>query len=156
MAQTHDYTFDEAFDENANQYSIYERTTKDYIPAVLSGYNVTVFAYGATGSDAGIIPNAVKDLFTLISMNESSTGLKYQVIVSYYEVYNEQVYDLLETTSKPLSIREDTDKGLIVIAGITEQVVTNYESVISILLSGNKNRKTEATMANQLVLNVHQ
>ncbi len=102
-------------------------------------YNVTVFAYGATGSgkthtmmgntrydgasnngEAGIIPNALIDIFKLISTKRSGSahGESWLVTVSFMEVYNEQVYDLLESTGKVLSLREDQDKGVVYVAGI--------------------------------------
>ena len=79
-----EYAFDAVFDENALQKEVYNKTTKPYLTNLLVGLNVTVFAYGATGAgkthtmmgnfraddevagktEAGIIPNALVDLFT--------------------------------------------------------------------------------------------
>jgi len=50
MKSLNEYAFDAAFDEGATQLEIYENTTKPFISSVLNGYNVTVFAYGATGA----------------------------------------------------------------------------------------------------------
>jgi hypothetical protein len=47
--QLNDYCFDVAFDDNSTQSEVYEKTTKKFIPNVVNGLNVTVFAYGATG-----------------------------------------------------------------------------------------------------------
>jgi kinesin family protein 18/19 len=169
QASVNDYAFDVAFDENASQLEVYERTAKPFIKNAIAGENVTVFAYGATGAgkthtmlgntradesavnvDAGIIPNAVKDLFFLIdsTKNQLQCGEAWEVTVSFIEVYNEQVYDLLEPTRKILSVREDQERGIVVVAGVTENIVTDYIQVIDLLQQGNRNRKTEATLAN--------
>ena len=50
QGSVNEYCFDSAFDSNSNQYEVYEQTTKPFIGSVIDGYNVTVFAYGATGS----------------------------------------------------------------------------------------------------------
>lgn len=107
--------------------------------------------------EAGIIPNALSDVFSLISRRKesSSFGETWNVFVSYMEVYNEQVYDLLESTGKTLSVREDQERGVVVVAGLTEQKVECSDSVLSLLQHGNRNRKTEATMANQVSSRSH-
>lgn len=171
-----DYGFDVAFDTDATQLEVYEKTAKKFIPNVISGLNVTVFAYGATGAgkthtmlgntradeaanhaDAGIIPNAVFDLFSQINEKNANLlyGEEYSIIISFIEVYNEQVYDLLDQTGKILSLREDQDKGVVVVAGVTEKNVTNYDEVMNLLSHGNKNRKTESTMANDVSSRSH-
>ena len=155
---------------------MYEKTTKPYLKNLIDGFNVTVFAYGATGagkthtmmgnarcdhssanSDAGIIPNALIDVFSLLASQKRKCafGEEYSVQVSFIEVYNEQVYDLLEPTGRVLSLREDQERGVVVVAGVTERNVENPESVLELLLAGNKNRKTEATMANQVSSRSH-
>eukprot|EP01039_Chlorochromonas_danica_P003878 gene3878-4236_t len=164
-----EYAFDEVFDDSADQLEVYQRTAQPYISKVLEGYNVTVFAYGATGAgkthtmlgntradsaathgDAGIIPKAVKDVFVSLKKKskQCTIGESYQLYLSFLEVYNEQVYDLLDSSSRVLSVREDKEKGIVAAAGLTEQPVTTYEQVIDCIIQGNKRRKTEATMAN--------
>ncbi len=172
-----EYQFDCAFDEEATQYDVYEKTAKLFIPNVLSGFNVTVFAYGATGAgkthtmlgntradeaasnaEAGIIPNSVTDLFNQIE-KKKSTGLEigeeWNVFVTFIEVYNEQVYDLLETSGKILYVREDQKEGIVAVAGVTERKVAAISDVMELLSEGNKNRKTESTMANQVSSRSH-
>ena len=155
---------------------MYEQTAKKFIPNVIEGYNVTVFAYGATGAgkthtmmgnsrhddasenaEAGIIPNALLDIFSLIKTRKKASvcGESWSVCVSFMEVYNEQVYDLLEATGKVLSVREDQERGVVVVAGLTEHKVDCAESVLALLHHGNSNRKTEATMANQVSSRSH-
>ena len=57
-----EYCFDAAFDSHCTQIEIYEKTAKKFIPNLIDGYNVTVFAYGATGKKYLFI------LFTLTSL----------------------------------------------------------------------------------------
>eukprot|EP01040_Poterioochromonas_malhamensis_P002359 gene2359-2506_t len=184
-----EYEYDVVFDEKATQQEIYEKTAKSYIPKLIGGQNVTVFAYGATGAGKthtmlgdtrieevnlsskssiaghnGIIPNAVKDVFRLISakisrnLSNQSKALaneQYAVFVTFLEVYNEQVYDLLEPSGKVLAVREDQEKGIVIVAGVTEQPVGTYPEVIDLIIQGNKQRKTESTMANALSSRSH-
>lgn len=176
QAIINEYAFDACFDESSTQVEVYEQTAKPFLPNLLKGLNVTVFCYGATGSgkthtmlgntrqdgatsscEAGIIPNAVFDLFQLISVASSkkSFGEKWILNMTYIEVYNEQVYDLLDSSGRTLSLREDSEKGQVTIAGATEQSVNSYQEVIDFLIAGNKNRRTEATNANSVSSRSH-
>lgn len=174
-----EYAFDCVFGETATQEEVYQNTAKKFIPNFVSGKNVTVFAYGATGagkthtmlgnsradtsakdSGPGIIPCAVKDIFELIEhrkryQSDSNISEKWAVSLGYIEVYNEQVYDLLGGSGKVLAVREDQDKGIVVVAGMQEQAVLNYDEVTEYMLQGNRNRKTEATMANAVSSRSH-
>eukprot|EP01032_Pedospumella_encystans_P008900 gene8900-10518_t len=181
MAMLNEYAFDAVFDEDSTQEEVYESTAKKFIPNVINGKNVTVFAYGATGagkthtmlgnsradssaagSGLGIIPSAVKDMFSQISRKyanadeHSNIQDKWTVTLSYIEVYNEQVYDLLGSTAgKVLPVREDQTRDIVVVAGMTEQVVASYDEVMIFMAQGNRNRKTEATMANAVSSRSH-
>lgn len=175
-----EYGYDVVFDESSTQHAVFEKTAKPYVSRLLDGQNVTVFAYGATGAgkthtmlgntrqdeaasraEAGIIPNSVQELFVMIqkrSKNKSAAtraGESYQVYLSFLEVYNEQVFDLLDSSGKVLSVREDQERGIVVVAGITEQHVHSYDQVIDFILQGNKRRKTEATLANAVSSRSH-
>lgn len=171
----HEYGFDAAFPEEATQYEVYEKTAKQFLQYAIDGINVTVFAYGATGAgkthtlmgnarcddaaahaEAGIIPNSICDLFDRIEKKRkhAKVGEKWTLIMNYIEVYNEQVYDLLNLTNgrggngKSLSVREDKEKGIVICAGVTDMVVNSADEVLELLHIGNKGRATEATMAN--------
>ncbi|CAM9281324.1 unnamed protein product, partial [Ectocarpus fasciculatus] len=171
-----EYAFDAAFDEHSSQQQVYDATAKPFMKKLVEGFNVTVFAYGATGAgkthtmmgntrydessvnaDAGIIPNALQDVFHLIGQEKEKNdiGVKWSVGVTFIEVYNEQVYDLLQPMGKCLPLREDKVKGVVEIAGVAEKTVSNPNEVLSLLQQGNKHRKTEATMANQVSSRSH-
>ena len=175
-ASCNEYAFDSAFGPDSSQQDIYNATAKPFIPNLLKGLHVTVFAYGATGAgkthtmlgnsrvddasmhtaEAGIIPQAVHDLFSQIESKQKAQerGESWTVSSTFVEIYNEQVYDLL-TPGKPLSLREDTDRGVVVCAGVKESQTRSAADVMSVLAIGNKNRKTEATMANAVSSRSH-
>jgi len=179
------YGYDSVFDEKASQRDVYLQTTAKSVDDLMTkGLNLTVFAYGATSAgkthtmfgntrqdgahataDAGLIPNAVADVFAHIAKRSEGNEV-WDVMVSFVEVYNESILDLLnpDTSSssssssssggssgnnKGLSLREDQEKGIVVIAGVTEQRVSTVEAVMDLLVYGNQNRKTESTNANQ-------
>nr|XP_056722599.1 kinesin-like protein KIF19 [Euleptes europaea] len=151
------FIFDMVFDPAASQKEVYVRTTKNLIEGVISGYNATVFAYGPTGAgktytmlgldaEPGIYVRTLHDLFSAI---EATSGdVAYSVSMSYLEIYNEVIRDLLNPSSGFLELREDS-KGSIQIAGITEVSTTNAQEIMELLTKGNKERTQEPTAANR-------
>ncbi|XP_056595539.1 kinesin-like protein KIF19 [Triplophysa dalaica] len=151
------YMFDVAFDHTATQEDVYMATTKNLIDAVISGYNATVFAYGPTGagktytmlgldSEPGIYIRTLNDLFK--SIEDTTEDMDCSVYMSYIEIYNEMIRDLLNPCSGYLELREDA-KGEIRIAGITEFSTCNAKEIMSLLTKGNKQRTQESTAANK-------
>ncbi|XP_071394416.1 kinesin-like protein KIF19 isoform X4 [Centroberyx affinis] len=151
------YMFDVAFDYSANQEEVYRATTKGLIEGLISGYNATVFAYGPTGcgktytmlgtdKEPGIYVRTLNDLFRAIE--ETSDDMQYSVSMSYLEIYNEMIRDLLNPSSGFLDLREDS-KGVIQVAGITEVSTINAREIMELLMKGNKQRTQEPTAANQ-------
>ncbi|ODQ49292.1 hypothetical protein PICMEDRAFT_14762 [Pichia membranifaciens NRRL Y-2026] len=153
----HKFIFDKLFDETSTQNDIYENTTKPSIEAVLDGYNSTVFAYGATGcgktytisgtrDNPGIIFLAVQELFSKI---EDQTEKEIEVQVSYLEIYNETIRDLLniETSPRKLTLLENENKEIIV-SNLTKVDASNVEEVMDVIVRGNFNRAVSATEAN--------
>ncbi|XP_017289214.1 kinesin-like protein KIF19 isoform X1 [Kryptolebias marmoratus] len=151
------YMFDVAFDFSASQEEVYRATTKGLIEGLISGYNATVFAYGPTGcgktytmlgtdKEPGIYVRTLNDLFRAIE--ETSDDMLYSVSMSYLEIYNEMIRDLLNPSSGFLDLREDS-KGVIQVAGITEVSTINAQEIMELLMKGNKQRTQEPTAANQ-------
>ncbi|KAM6898429.1 kinesin-like protein KIF19 [Lycodopsis pacificus] len=151
------YMFDVTFDYSANQEEVYRATTKGLIEGLISGYNATVFAYGPTGcgktytmlgtdKEPGIYVRTLNDLFRAIE--ETSDDMMYSVSMSYLEIYNEMIRDLLNPSSGFLDLREDS-KGVIQVAGITEVSTINAQEIMELLMRGNKQRTQEPTAANQ-------
>uniref|UniRef100_A0A9J8BYD0 Kinesin-like protein KIF19 n=3 Tax=Cyprinus carpio TaxID=7962 RepID=A0A9J8BYD0_CYPCA len=151
------YMFDVVFDYTATQEDVYVATTKNLIDGVIAGYNATVFAYGPTGagktytmlgldSEPGIYIQTLNDLFRAIE--DSTEDLDCSVYMSYIEIYNEIIRDLLNPSSGYLELREDA-KGEIRIAGITEFSTCNAKEIMALLTKGNKQRTQESTAANK-------
>uniref|UniRef100_A0A4W3K438 Kinesin-like protein n=1 Tax=Callorhinchus milii TaxID=7868 RepID=A0A4W3K438_CALMI len=151
------YMFDVALDYEATQEDVYRATTKGLIEGIISGYNATVFAYGPTGAgktytmlgtdyEPGIYVRTLNDLFK--SIEETSDDMEYTVSMSYLEIYNEMIRDLLNPVSGFLDLREDS-KGSIQVAGITEVSTINAKEIMQLLVKGNKQRTQEPTAANK-------
>ncbi|KAL3877693.1 hypothetical protein ACJMK2_035359 [Sinanodonta woodiana] len=150
------FVFDQTFDGNATQEKVYDATTKFLIENVVTGYNATVFAYGATGAgktytmlgtdnEPGIMARALNDLFLQM---EKSDDMAYKVTMSYLEIYNEMIRDLLNPGSGILDLREDS-KGGVQVAGLVELKARSTEEVMRLLMQGNKERTQEPTAANK-------
>lgn len=151
------FAFDRVFDEQSSQVEVYENTTKFLLPGVLNGYNATVFANGATGSGKtytmignerggpGVLVLTVQELFSLLE--KSKNEKQFKITVSYLEIYNEQIRDLLVDNSHPLELREDKEKGAI-IAGLSTYNPTSVHEVLDYLKKGNKRRVQYETAVN--------
>ncbi|KZV21715.1 hypothetical protein F511_02873 [Dorcoceras hygrometricum] len=149
------FTFDASFPESTNQQEVYCTTTEELVEAVLQGRNGSVFCYGATGAgktytmlgtveNPGVMVLAIKDLFNKI--RQRSFDGHHEVNLSYLEVYNETVRDLL-SPGRPLVLRED--KQGILAAGLTQYRAFSTDEVMALLQQGNLNRTTEPTRANE-------
>nr|XP_013817066.1 PREDICTED: kinesin-like protein KIF19 [Apteryx mantelli mantelli] len=151
------FVFDMVFDHTATQEEVYVSTTKSLIKGVISGYNATIFAYGPTGAgktytmlgtdgEPGIYIRTLDDLFR--TLEATTENMDYTVSMSYVEIYNEVIRDLLNPSSGFLDLREDS-RGSIQIAGITEVSTTNAQEIMQLLTKGNKQRTQEPTAANK-------
>ncbi|KAF9626061.1 hypothetical protein IFM89_030729 [Coptis chinensis] len=149
------FTFDASFPDSTSQQEVYSTTTADLVEGVLQGKNGSVFCYGATGAgktytmlgtmeNPGVMVLAMKDLFAKIR-HRSCDG-NHVVHLSYLEVYNETVRDLL-SPGRPLVLRED--KQGIVASGLTQYRAYSTDEVMALLQRGNQNRTTEPTRVNE-------
>ena len=159
------------------QEDVYLHVGKLMLEHAFSGFNTCIFAYGQTGSgktytmmgdsrshaaaDRGIIPRACSDLFDLIDKNytkvsdapdttdnESGPIFSYEVTCSYYEIYNERVYDLLEPKQENLRVREHPSLGPYV-ENLSVAPACVYDEVQALLVSGNRYRHTNSTKLNE-------
>ncbi|XP_047128856.1 kinesin-like protein KIF11-B isoform X1 [Hydra vulgaris] len=165
------FSFDKVFGPKSKQIDIYQSMVCPVIDEVLQGYNCTIFAYGQTGTGktftmegdrldseefswqddplAGIIPRAMHQLFELLNIMEECA--EFSVRVSFLEIYNEELFDLLGTSldSQKLRLFEDTTKkGSVVIQGLEEVIVHSRNEVYHILERGAARRQTAATLLN--------
>ncbi|KAJ5095768.1 hypothetical protein NUU61_005124 [Penicillium alfredii] len=152
------FAFDRIFDQNASQGELYESTTRSLLDNVLEGYNATVFAYGATGcgkthtitgtaQQPGIIFLTMQELFERIEerKDEKSTELS----LSYLEIYNETIRDLLVPggTKGGLMLREDSNQSVSV-SGLSSHHPQNVQEVMDMIVRGNECRTMSPTEAN--------
>jgi len=151
------FAFHHAMDGKNSNEDVYNNTAKPVIDGVLDGINATIFAYGATGTgktytmignteNPGITVLVLRDLFELMKTNSGEND--YRVCMSYLEIYNETIRDLLEPDGKDLDLREDPVRGLCLV-GISEVNPRDTGEVMELLQRGNKYRTTESTDANQ-------
>ncbi|XP_009582840.1 PREDICTED: kinesin-like protein KIF18B, partial [Fulmarus glacialis] len=149
------FVFDRVFGEGATQEEVLQHTTCEVLDSVLNGYNCSVFAYGATGAgktytmlgsekSPGIMYLTMMELYKRIEARKEEKSC--EVLVSYQEVYNEQIHDLLEPKG-PLAIREDPEKG-VVVQGLSFHQPASAEQLLEMLANGNKNRTQHPTDAN--------
>ncbi|KAF7278653.1 hypothetical protein GWI33_008103 [Rhynchophorus ferrugineus] len=128
------YTFDVVFGEHSTQEDVYEVTTRNLVKDVLNGFNGTVFAYGPTGAgkthtmvgdpyEPGIMIRALNDIFEAVR----DKGDEYSVTMSYLELYNENIRDLLNPSSGYLELREDSRGRNIQVAGLSEISTTSTD-----------------------------
>ncbi|KAK6099468.1 tubulin-dependent ATPase kip3 [Batrachochytrium dendrobatidis] len=157
------YSFDRVLDEQTSQQQLFEVSSKPLIDYVLDGYNATVFAYGATGcgkthtitgsqSDPGIIPKTVQELFSRLKTLESDMNYTTDASISYLEVYNETIKDLL-SPGPPLDLREDNSR--VIVAGLSEHTPATINQVMDLLLRGNEHRTKAPTLANAVSSRSH-
>ncbi|XP_064614388.1 kinesin-like protein KIF11-A [Liolophura sinensis] len=166
---TKTFSFDHVFAAHTPQIEVYKGIVTPIIEEVLMGYNCTIFAYGQTGTgktftmegerteDAtisweedplcGIIPRAMHNIFERLQASE----VEYSVRVSFLELYNEELFDLLGSGNDTLRLKiyeDGTKKGSVVIQGLEEIVVNNKNDVYQILERGSAKRQTAATLMN--------
>lgn len=163
------FSFDRVFGPSSKQIDVYNAVVHPLLDEVLAGYNCTVFAYGQTGTgktftmegysndpglqwqsdtSAGIIPRALSHLFDEIRTIDAQ---EYSVRVSFLELYNEELFDLLSPNDDASKIRlyEDASKkGAVIIHGLEEVTVHNKSEVYKILERGSEKRQTAATLMN--------
>ncbi|KAL8129765.1 hypothetical protein V2J09_018920 [Rumex salicifolius] len=167
------FTFDKVFGPKSQQRSIYDQAISPIVSEVLDGFNCTVFAYGQTGTgktytmeggmrskngdlpiEAGVIPRAIRQIFDTLE----AQGADYSIKVTFLELYNEEISDLLaaednsrfpdEKQKKSVSLMED-GKGCVVVRGLEEEVVYSANDIYNLLERGAAKRRTADTLLNK-------
>ncbi|ONK60319.1 uncharacterized protein A4U43_C08F16960 [Asparagus officinalis] len=149
------FAFDHVFDQTTGNAEVYDRLSKPIIQAAVGGFNGTAFAYGQTSSgktftmngsedDPGIIHLAVRDIF---HSAERIVDREFLIRVSYMEIYNEEINDLLSLGNQKLPIHESLDRGIYV-AGLREEIVNSAEQVLELIKLGEANRHFGETNMN--------
>ncbi|KAI8811695.1 P-loop containing nucleoside triphosphate hydrolase protein [Cladochytrium replicatum] len=123
----------------------------------MEGINGTVFAYGQTASgktytmmgveeQPGVIPQAVEDVFNYI--REEAGDREFLLRVSYLEIYNETIRDLLSPEIVDVRIHEDRKRGVYV-SPLKEEIVTTPKQVMKVIQRGEQNRHFGSTDYNE-------
>ncbi len=153
------FQFDQVYGPAVETQEIYDKLCRHLVSSGMEGINGTMFAYGQTSSgktytmkgtenELGIIPLAVNHLFHYIATAEKAKSREYLLTVSYLEIYNESMMDLLRPKSRTLSIKEDRTQGVFV-DGLHEQVVCSVAEVLQSLYEGEQNRHFAETLMNK-------
>ena len=170
------FHFDRVYGPEADQLRVFHASVTPLVRRFLDGYNTTIFAYGQTSSgksysmgtsDAtehicmdeefvhfndhvGILPRAARQIFQALHENSGLDQDECAVSVSFLELYNEDLIDLLsdrDNERNTVQIRE-TRTGDIVCMGLQQRTVTSAYEVVSLLQQGMKMRKTHETDMN--------
>uniref|UniRef100_A0A8C3XBC4 Kinesin-like protein KIF24 n=1 Tax=Cyanoderma ruficeps TaxID=181631 RepID=A0A8C3XBC4_9PASS len=151
----HVFYFDEVFEETCTNQDVYMKTAYPLIQHIFNGGNATCFAYGQTGAgktytmignprNPGLYALAAEDIFRHLEASSSRKDLT--VLISFYEIYCGQLYDLLNER-KRLHARED-GKHVVQIVGLREVQVDSVDQLLEVILKGGKERSTGATGVN--------
>ncbi|XP_061765433.1 kinesin-like protein KIF22 [Nerophis ophidion] len=157
-SETVKYRFDVFHGEQTTQQEVFLSSVKPILPHILRGQNASVFAYGPTGAgkthtmlgsseEPGMIPHAVQEVLNLVNGRDDE-GWDYSIGMSYLEIYNEKVLDLLSPSSQDLPIREDKDKNIL-IPGLTHTTITSFWDFDRQFVQASLNRTTASTKLNE-------
>ncbi|XP_020211244.1 kinesin-like protein KIN-7K, chloroplastic isoform X2 [Cajanus cajan] len=155
------YAYDRVFGPTTTTRQVYDVAAQHVVSGAMEGINGTVFAYGVTSSgkthtmhgdqrSPGIIPLAVKDAFSII---QETPNREFLLRVSYLEIYNEVVNDLLNPAGQNLRIREDAQGTYV--EGIKEEVVLSPAHALSLIAAGEEHRHVGSTNFNLLSSRSH-
>ncbi|CCF33569.1 kinesin motor domain-containing protein [Colletotrichum higginsianum] len=159
-----DYVYDNVFTTHDDNSRVYDCIAKRLVRRVMEGYHGTVFAYGMTGtgktfsmqgtaSSPGVIPLAITDIFSYIRETPSREFL---LRVSYLEIYNEKIHDLLSmSTGNPagaggqeeIKLREDSKRGVYA-SPLKEEIVQSPTQLLRVIARGDQARRTASTQFN--------
>ncbi|CAK9169081.1 unnamed protein product [Ilex paraguariensis] len=168
------FMFDKVFGPTSQQKDLYDQVVSPIITEALEGYTCTIFAYGQTGTgktytmegegrkekngefhkDAGVIPRAVQQIFDILVAQNAEYSMK----VTFLELYNEEITDLLapddnskfcdDKSKKPIALMDD-GKGTVFVRGLEEEIVCTADEIYKILEKGSAKKHTAETLLNK-------
>ncbi|EEA25861.1 Kinesin-like protein kip2 [Talaromyces marneffei ATCC 18224] len=164
--ESYDYLYDNVFTAHDNNSKVYDSSAKRLVRRVMEGYHGTVFAYGMTGtgktfsmqgtaSSPGVIPLAITDIFSYI---RETPHREFLLRVSYLEIYNEKIHDLLSASSagatgpnappqEEIKLREDSKRGVYA-TPLKEEIVQSPTQLLRVIARGDHARRTGSTQFN--------
>lgn len=155
------FLFDRVFNDESQE-TVFNYTAKTIVSSTVDGYNSTIFSYGPTGtgksytmfgspSQSGIIPRACTSLFSLLDKKENIS--RYEVKLSFVEIYCEQIRDLLGYGPTNLKLREQGNS--IYIENVSERTVCSAKDVLSVIAEHSLHRITASTALNDVSSRSH-
>ena len=159
----HTFSFDRAYPPNTSQLELYSTAARPVVLNTLEGYNGSIITFGQTAAGKtytieggpssetrGIIPRVAEEIFSYIEESSNSAS-RFLVRVSFLQIYNEQLQDLLRPPKQgqpkqPLKIRE-LPTGVYV-QGLSETVAKTPQEIIGLMHRGAQNRVTAKTELN--------
>ncbi|KAL8944814.1 MAG: hypothetical protein Q9216_000236 [Gyalolechia sp. 2 TL-2023] len=163
--EVYSFQFSSVYGQNSTQQTIFDNEISPTIKHLFNGFDVTIFAYGVTGtgktftmrggkslSDRGIIPRLLSSTYRRCrKIEKDSAGTTaVGITLSYYEIYNDKVFDLLEAPEKrtPTGLHLRDNGGKTVVVGLTERSCESLKEFEKIYDQANVNRSTSATKLN--------
>lgn len=156
---------DNVFAAHDQNNKVYDSSAKRLVRRVMEGYHGTVFAYGMTGTgktfsmqgtatSPGVIPLAITDIFSFI---RETPQREFLLRVSYLEIYNEKIHDLLSapvvqtngmpTVQEEIKLREDSKRGVYA-SPLKEEIVQSPTQLLRVIARGDSNRRVAGTQFN--------
>ncbi|KAF2415537.1 kinesin-domain-containing protein [Tothia fuscella] len=164
-AELYSFQFNSVYEQETTQQELFDNEVSPTVKHLFNGLDVTLFAYGVTGTgkthtmrggktlaDRGVIPRLLSAIYRRCRKVEkdSQGDSKVEVAMSYYEIYNDRVYDLFEApekrTAAGLPIRDNGGKTVVV--GLTERPCMTLKEFEQLYDQANVNRSTSATKLN--------
>ncbi|KAF4540934.1 Kinesin family protein [Lasiodiplodia theobromae] len=162
-AESFSFQFQGVYDRATTQQELFDKEVSPTVKHLFNGFDVTIFAYGVTGTgkthtmrggkslaDRGVIPRLLSSIYRRCRKLEKDGETQVEVSLSYYEIYNDRVYDLFEPpekrTAAGLPIRDNHGKTVVV--GLTERPCTTLKDFEKLYDEANMNRSTSATKLN--------
>ncbi|PLB54302.1 putative kinesin family protein [Aspergillus steynii IBT 23096] len=159
-----DYYYDNVFTSHEHNAKVYDSAAKRLVRRVMEGYHGTVFAYGMTGTgktfsmqgiatSPGVIPLAITDIFSFI---RETPHREFLLRVSYLEIYNEKIHDLLSASGpngaagpqqEEIKLREDSKRGVYA-TPLKEEIVQSPTQLLRVIARGDHARRTGSTQFN--------
>ncbi|EMT68620.1 P-loop containing nucleoside triphosphate hydrolase protein [Fusarium oxysporum II5] len=165
-AEEFSFAFNGVYDRSTTQEELFTAEVAPHVRSLFQGYDVTIFAYGVTGTgkthtmrggmklaDRGVIPRMLSNVFRRGKkiMKDSRGETDVQVLLSYYEIYNDKVFDLLEPPEKRtptgLPLRAEAN-GKTIVVGLSERACEDLKDFEKLYIEANNNRVTAATKLN--------
>lgn len=163
--EAYSFQFNAVYDAQATQAQVFDKEVGPTVKSLFKGLDITLFAYGVTGTgkthtmkggkslaDRGVIPRLLSSIYRKArKIEKDSEGEStVEVAMSYYEIYNDRVFDLFEPPEKrtPAGLPIRDNNGKTVVVGLTERPCTTLKEFEKLYDEANVNRSTSATKLN--------